>query len=64
MFVLSRTTRELVTGGEAGIRRQRNSSPLDAERNRVEPGFEGDAEVTVEPLEMLEEIRVAAGRTT
>jgi hypothetical protein len=41
-------------GGEAGIQRLRKFSPLDAEENRVEPGFEGDAEVTVEQLEMLE----------
>jgi hypothetical protein len=64
MFVLSSTTRELVAGGEAGIQRLRKLSPLDAEVNRVEPGFKDDAEVTVEQLEMLERIRVAAGQTT
>jgi hypothetical protein len=64
MFVLSRTTRELVTGGEACIQRLRKFSPFDAQENRVEPCLEGDAEVTVQQIEMLERIRVAAGQTS
>ena len=64
MFVLSSTTRELVAGGEAGSERLRKFSPLDAEENCVEPSFKGDAEVTVEQLEMWERICLAAGQTT
>jgi len=64
MIVLSRTTRELVTGGEACIQRLRKLSLLDAQEDRVEPCFEGDAEGSVQQIEMLERIRVAAGQTS
>jgi hypothetical protein len=64
MFVSSRTTRELGTGGEAGIQRLRKFSLLVAEEHRIEPGFEGNADGTVEQFEMLERIRIAAGQTT
>ena len=64
MFVLSRTTRELVAGGEDGVHRLRRASLLDAEEKNFEVSFEGDAEVPVQPLEMLERIRVAAGQTS
>ena len=64
MFVPSRTTRELVTGGETVFQRLRKFSQLVEEETRVDPGFEGDAEVTVAQLEVLERIRVAAGQTS
>ena len=48
MFVLSRTTQELVGGGEDGVHRLRRVSLLDAEEKNVELGFEGDAEVPVQ----------------
>jgi hypothetical protein len=41
MLVLSRTTRELVGGRDAGFQRLRKFSLLPAEENRVEPGCEG-----------------------
>ena len=64
MFDLSRETRELVTGGEACIQRPRKVSLLDAQDSRVEPRLVDDAEVTVQQIEMLERIRVAAGQTS
>ena len=64
MLVLSRTTRELVAGGEYGVHRRRRVALLEAEEENVDLGFEGDAEVPVEHLEMLERIRVAAGQTS
>ena len=64
MFVLSRTPRPLAVGGEDGVHRPRRESLLDAEEKNVELGFEGDAGVPVQHLEMLERIRVAAGQTS
>ena len=64
MFVLSRTTRELAADGEDGVYRLRRMSLLDAEEKNLEVSFEGDAEVPVQHLEMLERIRVAAGLTS
>ena len=64
MLVLSRTTRELVAGGEYGVHRLRRVAPLGAEEKHVDLGFEDDAEVPVQHLEMLERIRVAAGQTS
>lgn len=64
MFDLSRETRELVTGGEACIQRLRKFALLDAQESRVEMCLVGDAEVTVQQIEMLERIRVAAGQTS
>ena len=64
MFVLSRTTRHSVAGGEDGVHRLRLVSLLDAEEKELEVSFEGDAEVPVQHLEMLERIRVAAGQTS
>ena len=64
MFDLSRETRELVTGGEECIPRLRKVALLDAQESRVEPRLVSDAEVTVQQLEMLERIRVAAGQTS
>jgi hypothetical protein len=51
-------------GGEDGVHRPRRESPLDAEEKNVELGFEGDADVLVQHLEMLERIRFAAGQTS
>jgi len=39
-------------------------SLLDAEAENLEMSYEGDAEVPVQQLEMLERIRVAAGQTS
>ena len=64
MFVLSRTTRHSVADGEYGVHRLRLVSLLDAEEKNLEVSFEGDAEVPVQHLEMLERIRVAAGWTS
>ena len=64
MFDLSRQTRGLVSGGEAGMQRRREFSLLDTQENRVEPGFGADPEASDEQLEMLERIRVAAGQTS
>ena len=64
MLVLSRTIRELVVGGEGGVHRLRRLSRLDAEERDVELGIKGDAEVSLQQLEMLERIRVAAGQTS
>ena len=64
MFDLSSETRELVAGGEACIQRLRKVALLDAQESRVEPRLVSDAEVTVQQLEMLERIRVAAGQTS
>ena len=64
MFVLSRKTRHSVADGEDGVHRLRIVSLLDAEEKKLEVSFEGDAEVPVQHLEMLERIRVAAGWTS
>ena len=64
MLDFSRTTGELVAGGEDGVRRLRKVTLLDAEEKNGGLGFEGDAEVPVEQLAMLERIRVAAGQTS
>jgi len=64
MFVLSRTPRQLVEGGEDGVHRPRRVSLREAEEENVERGFQGDAGVAVQQLEMLERIRVAAGQTS
>ena len=64
MLVLSRTTQELVAGGECGVHRPRRMSLLDAEAKDLAARFEDNAEVPVQQLEMLERIRVAAGQTS
>ena len=62
MFVLSKKNYESVAvGGEDGAHRLREVSLLEAHGER---GFDGDAEVPVQQLEMLERIRVAAGQTS
>ncbi len=64
MFVLSRTPWALAVGGEDGVHRPRRASLLDAEKARVELGFECDSGVPARQLEMLERIRIAAGQTS
>ena len=62
MLVLTRKSREsVVVGGEDGAHRQRKASLLEANE---ELGFEGDAGVSVQQLEMLERVRVGAGKTS
>ena len=65
MLVLSRTSRKsLVFRAEDGLDRSRKAAFYDAEDDRYGRDFEGDAEVSAEQMEMLERIRVAAGRTS
>jgi hypothetical protein len=64
MFVLSGKPRELVAGSEDGVHLLRRVLLLDAEEKNLGVSFEGDAEVPVQHLEMLERIRVAAGQTS
>ena len=63
MLVSSRMNRELVVGGEHGVHRPRKASLLEAEQEDVELGFEGDAEISVQQLEVWERVRLAAGQT-
>ena len=64
MLVLSRTTQELVVGGQDGVHRLRTVSLRDAEERNVELGVEDDAEVPLQQLEMWERICLAAGQTS
>lgn len=64
MSVSSRTTREWGAGSEDGVHRLRRVPLLDAKEENLEVSFEGDAEVPVQHLEMLERIRIAAGWTS
>jgi len=54
----------LLVGGEHGVHRLRRASLPDAEEKNLEVSCDGDAEVPVQHLEMLERIRVAAGQTS
>ena len=65
MLVLSRKSREsVVVGGADGFHRLLKITVLGIKGTNVKLGFEGDAEVSVPHLEMLERIRVAAGQTS
>jgi hypothetical protein len=64
MFVLSGTPPERVVFGENGVHRPRNVSLFDTKEKNVERVFADDDEVSIQQLEMLERIRVAAGQTS